>query len=60
MSSVAGSVTVLFTDLVNSAELLQQADDERAQRILRAHHKLLKHAVAAHGARRCGGSGMGW
>jgi class 3 adenylate cyclase len=50
MSSVAGPVTVLFTDLVNSAELLQRGDDERAQRILRAHHTLLKHAVAAHGA----------
>ena len=43
-------VTLLFTDLVNSAELLQQVDDERARGILRAHHKLLKHAVAAHGA----------
>jgi class 3 adenylate cyclase len=50
MSSLAGLVTVLFTDLVNSAELLQQGDDERAQRSLRAHHRLLKHAVAAHGA----------
>ena len=46
----AGSVTVLFTDLANSAELLQQVDDERAQRILRVHYKLLKHTVAAHGA----------
>jgi adenylate cyclase len=43
-------VTLLFTDMVNSAELLQQVDDERAQGILRAHYKLLKHAVAAHGA----------
>ncbi len=50
MSSVAGSVTVLFTDLANSAELLQQVDDERAQHVLRAHYKLLKHAVGAHGA----------
>jgi adenylate cyclase len=50
MSGEASSVALLFTDLVNSVELLQQLDDERAQRILRAHYKLLKHAVAAHGA----------
>ena len=42
-------VTLLFTDLVNSTELLQRVGDERAQRILRAHHRLLKDAVAAHG-----------
>ena len=45
----AGPVTLLFTDLVNSTELLQRAGDEQAQRIFRAHHKLLKNAVAAHG-----------
>jgi len=50
MSGEVSSVTVLFTDLVNSAELLQQIDDERAQRILRAHHRLLKNAGAPHGA----------
>jgi len=49
MSSAAGTVTVLFTDLVNSAELLQRGDDERAQRTLRAHYKLLRSAGAAHG-----------
>jgi class 3 adenylate cyclase/tetratricopeptide (TPR) repeat protein len=43
-------VTLLFTDLVNSAELLQQVDDERAQHILRAHYKLLKNAGLPHGA----------
>jgi tetratricopeptide (TPR) repeat protein len=45
----AGPVTLLFTDLVNSTERLQRAGDEHAQRIFRAHHKLLKTAVAAHG-----------
>jgi class 3 adenylate cyclase len=44
-----GSVTLLFTDLVNSAELLQRASDEQAQRIFRAHHRLLKRFGAAHG-----------
>ncbi len=37
----AGPVTLLFTDLVNSTELLQRAGDEQAQRIFQAHHKLL-------------------
>lgn len=41
-------VTLLFTDLVNSSELLQLAGDERAQRIFRAHHRLLRRCVAAH------------
>lgn len=42
-------VTFLFTDLVNSTELLQRAGDEQAQRIFQAHHRLLKRCVAAHG-----------
>lgn len=42
-------VTLLFTDLVNSTELLQRVGDERAQRIFQAHHRLLKDTAAAHG-----------
>jgi len=42
-------VTLLFTDLVNSTELLRRVGDERAQRIFQAHHKLLRDAVAANG-----------
>lgn len=45
----AATVTLLFTDLVNSTVLLQRAGDEQAQRIFQAHHKLLKEAVAANG-----------
>ena len=41
--------TILFTDLVASTELLQRAGDEDAQRIFKAHHKLLRDAVAAAG-----------
>ena len=41
-------VTLLFTDLVNSTELLARAGDERAQRIFQAHHRLLTRCVAAH------------
>jgi class 3 adenylate cyclase len=40
-------VTLLFTDLVNSTELLARAGDEQAQRIFQAHHRLLKCCVAA-------------
>ncbi len=42
-------LTLLFTDLVGSTELLARAGDERAQRIFGAHHRLLADAVAAHG-----------
>src|SRR5499433_1667401 len=42
-------VTLLFTDLVGSTELLQRAGDEQARRIFQAHHRLLKDIVAAHG-----------
>jgi class 3 adenylate cyclase/tetratricopeptide (TPR) repeat protein len=42
-------VTILFTDLVGSTELLSRAGDEEAQRIFRAHHNLLAEAAAAHG-----------
>ena len=46
---LSAPVTLLFTDLVNSTELLQRVGDERAQRIFQAHHRLLKDIVAAHG-----------
>jgi tRNA (cmo5U34)-methyltransferase len=42
-------VTILFSDLVDSTGLLQRVGDERGQRIVRAHRKLLQEAVAAHG-----------
>src|SRR5262245_29536941 len=44
-----GPVTVLFTDLVSSTELLQRVGDEQAQRVFRAHHRLLGDAVTGHG-----------
>jgi class 3 adenylate cyclase len=45
----SGTVTLLFTDIVNSTELLHRAGDESAQRVFEAHHKLLSAAVAANG-----------
>src|SRR5713226_2326783 len=44
----SGLVTILFTDLVGSTELLSRARDEDAQRIFRAHHSLLAEVAAAH------------
>jgi class 3 adenylate cyclase/tetratricopeptide (TPR) repeat protein len=41
-------VTLMFTDLVNSTELLQRAGDEEAQRVFRSHHGLLRDAVATY------------
>jgi class 3 adenylate cyclase/tetratricopeptide (TPR) repeat protein len=45
----SGLVTILFTDLVGSTELLARAGDEEAQRIFRAHHDLLAETATAHG-----------
>ena len=45
----SGLVTILFTDLVASTELLSRAGDQEAQRIFRAHHGLLAETAAAHG-----------
>ena len=41
----SGLVTLLFTDLVDSTELLSRTGDEEAQRIFSAHHELLADAV---------------
>ena len=49
MASRAETVTILFTDLISSTELLLRAGDEQAQRIFKAHHRLLREAVEAHG-----------
>jgi class 3 adenylate cyclase/tetratricopeptide (TPR) repeat protein len=45
----SGLVTILFTDLVGSTELLARAGDEEGQRIFRAHHDLLAETAATHG-----------
>jgi class 3 adenylate cyclase len=45
----AQTVTILFTDLVSSTELLQRAGDDQAERIFKAHHRLLSGAVQEHG-----------
>ena len=49
MDRSSGLVTILFTDLVGSTELLSRTGDEAAQRIFRAHHDLLAELATEHG-----------
>ncbi len=46
---VEGTVTLLFTDLVGSTELLSRIGDEAAENVRRAHFRLLRDAVRARG-----------
>ena len=45
----SGTVSLLFSDLVNSTGHLQHAGDEEGQRFFGAHHKLISDAIAASG-----------
>ena len=45
----SGTVTLLFTDLVSSTQLLERAGDEAGQRMFRAHHKLMTDAITSNG-----------
>src|SRR3989442_5427681 len=47
----SGTVTILFTDLVGSTELMQRLGDDQAEELRRVHFRLLRDAVAAHGGR---------
>ena len=49
------TVTLLFTNLVNSTEHLQRAGDDVGHREFQAHHKMMTEAVAA-----CGGRELEW
>jgi class 3 adenylate cyclase/tetratricopeptide (TPR) repeat protein len=51
----SGTVTLLFSDLLNSTDHLQRAGDEAGQRFFRAHHKLISDAITA-----CGGEELQW
>jgi class 3 adenylate cyclase len=44
--ATAHTVTLLFTDLVGSTVLLEQLGDDAADRLRRAHLRLLRDAVA--------------
>jgi hypothetical protein len=46
---LAGTVTLLFTDLVGSTELLERIGDDEAERLRRLHFGLLRDLLAARG-----------
>jgi class 3 adenylate cyclase len=46
---VSGTVTLLFTDVVGSTELLDRLGDEEAERLRREHFAILRRAAAEHG-----------
>ncbi len=50
-ASKTAPLTILFTDVVGSTEVLSKLGDEQAQRVFGAHHELLAETVAAHGGR---------
>ena len=45
----SGTITLLFTDLVNSTAHLERAGDEAGDRLFRIHHKLMTDAIEAGG-----------
>jgi len=47
----SGTVTLLFTDLVNSTTQLQQAGDDTGAHFFQAHHKLLTDSIEATGGK---------
>jgi class 3 adenylate cyclase len=47
----SGTVTLLFTDLVGSTELLDRLGDDAAERLWREHFALLRRAAAEHGGK---------
>src|SRR2546421_34701 len=55
----AGVVTLLFTDLVGSTELLSALGDDRAEDLRRMHFRLLRQAVADAGGREVRNRGAG-
>jgi class 3 adenylate cyclase len=49
--SSTGTVTLLFTDLVGSTELIDRLGDQAGDRLLRDHFAILREAAAEHGGR---------
>jgi class 3 adenylate cyclase len=44
-----GTVTILFTDIEGSAAMTERLGDHRAQEVLRAHNRIVREQVSAHG-----------
>lgn len=51
----SGTVTLMFTDLVNSTALLERSGDETGAELFQAHHKFISEAI-----RKTGGDELEW
>ena len=49
--AMTGTITVLFTDLVGSTELLSDLGDDDADRLRRIYFKILRDTVTSHSGR---------
>jgi len=49
--SMTGTLTLLFTDLVGSTELMDRLGDDESDRLRREHFAILRDAASAHGGR---------
>ncbi len=49
LASIEGTVSVMFTDLEGSTELLTSIGDEENQELLRVHNSIIRREVANHG-----------
>ena len=59
LSPMNGTVSIMFTDLEGSTELLTRLGDEEAQKLLRAHNVIIRQQVANHDGREVKAMG-GW
>jgi len=50
-SVTTGTVTLLFTDLVGSTELMDRLGDDASERLRRKHFSILREAASGHGGR---------
>jgi adenylate cyclase len=59
MSGATGTVTLLFTDLVGSTELMDRLGDDASERLRREHFAILREAADGHGGRQVKNLGDG-
>jgi adenylate cyclase len=55
----AAPVTILFTDMEGSTAFTQRLGDARAQEVVRAHNRIVRESLAAHGGREIKHTGDG-
>ena len=49
LAAIEGTVSIMFTDLEGSTELLTSLGDEEVQELLRTHNNIIRHQVDQHG-----------